>query len=105
MYFEDADLGRKFSEVGYENVFVPSAVVRHLGAHSTSQAKGRMERVHHESAYTYLAARYHPWYLWPLRAVLRAGLFLRLAATASGALNVRMSAMLHRRRFPAESKR
>lgn len=106
MYFEDVDLGRKFSERGYENVFVPSAVVRHLGAHSTSQTDGRMGRVHHESAYTYLAARYHPWYLWPLRALLRAGLSLRLATTGGrGPLKARMIRMRHPRRSAPESKR
>lgn len=82
MYFEDVDLGRKFGERGYANVFVPASTVSHLGAHSTSQTSGRMERVHHESAYTYLAAKYHPWYLWPLRAALRSGLWLRLALLA-----------------------
>lgn len=82
MYFEDVDLGKKFGERGYESVFVPSAVVSHLGAHATSQASVRMMRVHHESAYTYLAAKYHAWYLWPLRAALRVGLWLRLTLTA-----------------------
>jgi len=81
MYFEDVDLGKKFGERGYESVFVPSAVVSHLGAHATSQSSARMIRVHHESAYTYLAAKYHAWYLWPLRAALRVGLWLRLALT------------------------
>jgi N-acetylglucosaminyl-diphospho-decaprenol L-rhamnosyltransferase len=81
MYFEDVDLGKKFGESGYENVFVPSAIVHHLGAHSTAQAPGRMNRAHHESAYTFLAAKYQAWYLWPVRAALRAGLWLRLALT------------------------
>lgn len=81
MYFEDVDLGKKFAESGYENVFVPSAIVHHLGAHSTAQASGRMNRAHHESAYMFLAAKYHAWYLWPLRAALRVGLWLRLALT------------------------
>jgi N-acetylglucosaminyl-diphospho-decaprenol L-rhamnosyltransferase len=81
MYFEDVDLGRKFVASGYENVFVPASVVSHLGAHATSQASARMERVHHESAYTYLAAKYHAWFLWPLRAALRIGLWARLALT------------------------
>lgn len=81
MYFEDVDLGAKFGARGYENVFVPAAVVSHLGAHATSQASARMERVHHESAYAYLAGKYHAWFLWPLRAVLRVGLWARLALT------------------------
>jgi N-acetylglucosaminyl-diphospho-decaprenol L-rhamnosyltransferase len=81
MYFEDVDLGKKVGETGYENVFVPSSVVHHLGAHSTAQASKRMNRAHHESAYTYLAAKYRVWYLWPLRAVLRVGLWIRLALT------------------------
>ena len=40
-----------------------------------------MRGVHHESAYRYLSRKYHGWYLWPLRAVLRVGLELRSRLT------------------------
>lgn len=77
MYFEDVDLGRRVVESGFRNVYAPTAVITHTGAHSTSSAGSAMVRVHHRSAYRYMAAKYHGWYLWPLRVALRLGLGLR----------------------------
>jgi N-acetylglucosaminyl-diphospho-decaprenol L-rhamnosyltransferase len=78
MYFEDVDLSARASRAGWRVVYAPSAEVVHLGAHSTGGAVSRrMIRAHHASAYRYLAAKYHGWYLWPLRVVLRAGLAVR----------------------------
>lgn len=79
MYFEDVDLGARMTRKGYSNLYVPSAVVTHTGAHSTSGHSREMERVHHDSAYLYLSRKYGAWYLWPLRAVLRVGLWIRKA--------------------------
>ncbi|WP_105035113.1 glycosyltransferase family 2 protein [Cryobacterium aureum] len=77
MYFEDVDLGRRIALTGRENIFVPSATVVHTGAHSTEQARTRMVRAHHNSAYLYLENRYSGWHLWPLRMILKAALYLR----------------------------
>lgn len=77
MYFEDVDLGYRLSSSGLLNVHVPQSVVEHTGAHSTAKESGRMLRAHHTSAYRYLSRRYSAWYLWPLRVVLRVGLWLR----------------------------
>ena len=77
MYFEDVDLGARMTRAGLANLYVPTAVVTHTGAHSTSGTSKVMERVHHESAYLYLSRKYRGWYLWPLRAALRVGLSLR----------------------------
>jgi len=77
MYFEDVDLGARMSRAGWANVYVPSAVVTHTGAHSTSRFQSRMDHVHHRSAYTYLARKYPHWYLAPLRLSLRVGIALR----------------------------
>ena len=77
MYFEDVDLGRRVVENGDRNVYAPSAVITHTGAHSTSSAGSAMVRAHHRSAYRYMARKYHGWYLWPLRVALRLGLGLR----------------------------
>jgi N-acetylglucosaminyl-diphospho-decaprenol L-rhamnosyltransferase len=77
MYFEDVDLGERMGRAGWKNVYVPSAVVTHTGAHSTSQSSKFMERVHHQSAYRYLSRKYSAWYLAPLRLVLRIGLATR----------------------------
>lgn len=77
MYFEDVDLGARFGRNGWQNVYVPQAVVTHSGAHSTSQNSRAMEKIHHKSAYLYLSRKYSAWYLWPLRVVLNAGLRAR----------------------------
>jgi N-acetylglucosaminyl-diphospho-decaprenol L-rhamnosyltransferase len=77
MYFEDVDLGARLGKLGWSNIYVPDAVVTHTGAHSTSGSAKRMERVHHNSAYIYLAEKYSAWYLGPVRVVLRLGLAAR----------------------------
>lgn len=79
MYFEDVDLGARLTRAGRSNLYVPSAVVTHTGAHSTAGHSREMERVHHRSAYLYLSRKYRGWYLWPLRVALRVGLAVRAA--------------------------
>lgn len=77
MYFEDVDLGRRIGEAGYRCRYVPSAVVTHVGAHSTSHASTAMVRAHHRSAYTYVS-RVYSGPLWaPVRWALRIGLAVR----------------------------
>lgn len=81
MYFEDVDLGDRLTKAGWQNVYVPSAEVVHVGGHATARSSDRMLAVHHESAYRYIADR-HPGVKWaPLRASVKAGLALRLKAT------------------------
>jgi N-acetylglucosaminyl-diphospho-decaprenol L-rhamnosyltransferase len=77
MYFEDVDLGARLVEAGFVNLYWPSAVVTHSGAHSTAHRAGLMERAHHVSAYRYVARKYGRWYLLPIRVVLRIGIFAR----------------------------
>lgn len=77
MYFEDVDLGARVQSMGGRNRFVAGATVQHTGAHSTSTSADVMLRAHHRSAALFLSRRYGHWYQAPLRAVLRAGLFLR----------------------------
>jgi N-acetylglucosaminyl-diphospho-decaprenol L-rhamnosyltransferase len=80
MYFEDVDFGKRVGEAGYRNVYAPSAIVTHSGAHATSSAGRVMIRAHHASAYRFMADKYSGWYLWPLRAALRVGLAVRSRA-------------------------
>lgn len=77
MYFEDVDLGARMARAGRANLYVPSAIVTHTGAHSTVHSAGAMDAAHHDSAYTYLSRKYTAWYLWPLRVALRLGLGFR----------------------------
>jgi N-acetylglucosaminyl-diphospho-decaprenol L-rhamnosyltransferase len=81
MYFEDVDLGKRVAEAGLINVYEPAATVVHTGAHSTASAAHSMREVHHQSAYKFLARKYHAWYLWPLRVALRIGLGIRARLT------------------------
>ena len=79
MYFEDVDLGYRFSKRGYRNVYEPSALVVHTGAHSTHQDSARMISAHHDSARRFLSKKYSGPFLWPLRAVLTGALSARSA--------------------------
>lgn len=78
MYFEDVDLGERLGRAGWQNVYVPSAKVMHVQGVSTAKASSKMLAAHHESAYRFIADR-HQGPLWaPVRAVIKAGLALRL---------------------------
>lgn len=77
MYFEDVDLGYRLGKQGWRNVYEPAAVVKHSGAHSTRESSDAMIAAHHTSAYRFLATKYHQWYLWPVRVVLRTALAIR----------------------------
>ncbi len=79
MYFEDLDLGERFGKAGWQNVYVPSAVVVHTGGHATARDPGAMAAEHHRSAWIYLSRHYPGWRWAPVRWVLRAGLLLRSA--------------------------
>lgn len=79
MYFEDVDLGYRLGKLGYRNVYEPSAVVTHTGAHSTSSDSSAMIAAHHESARKFLSKKYSGWWLWPVRSALTVGLKLRSA--------------------------
>ncbi|MEO6715373.1 MAG: glycosyltransferase family 2 protein [Mycobacteriales bacterium] len=83
MYFEDLDLCRRLAASGWQSVFVPGAVVEHVGGHVARAPKHSkaMLLAHHRSAYRYLAGQYAGprWAL--VRAVLAAGLAGRFVAS------------------------
>jgi N-acetylglucosaminyl-diphospho-decaprenol L-rhamnosyltransferase len=83
MYFEDVDLGYRIGQMGYRNVYEPSAVVTHTGAHSTATESARMIRAHHDSARRFLDKKYPGPLLWPVRTALGTGLRVRSAIVAS----------------------
>jgi N-acetylglucosaminyl-diphospho-decaprenol L-rhamnosyltransferase len=78
MYFEDVDLGDRIGRAGWQNVYVPSAEVTHLGGHATSKSSEKMLAAHHASAYRYLADRHQGPEWKPLLAAIKAGLKIRL---------------------------
>lgn len=78
MYFEDVDLGDRIGKAGWQNVYVPSATVTHIGGHSTSKASAKMLAAHHASAYQYLADRHQGPEWKPVLAAIKAGLKIRL---------------------------
>ncbi|MGB8649092.1 MAG: glycosyltransferase family 2 protein [Mycobacteriales bacterium] len=77
MYCEDMDLCRRLAEAGWQNVYVPSAVITHVGGHATAGASRAMLREHHRALYTYLSEHYHGRRWAPLRAALALGLLVR----------------------------
>lgn len=84
MYFEDVDLGKRIGEAGAASLYVPSAVVTHIGGQSTKRHSRRMIVVHHRSAYLYLSRKYAAWYLWPVRTALRISLAIRAYVSSRG---------------------
>ena len=77
MYFEDVDLGYRAGRLGLRSVYVPQAVVTHVGGASTRSNSRAMLRAHHDSAKKFIAAKY-PGARWaPVRWVLSAGLSTR----------------------------
>ena len=85
MYCEDMDLCRRLAAAGWSSVYVPAAVVTHIGAHATRLHSTRMLAEHHRSLHRYLSRQYSGRrYLW-LRPLLAAGLAVRfIAALAVG---------------------
>ncbi|HEY7048989.1 MAG TPA: glycosyltransferase family 2 protein [Jatrophihabitantaceae bacterium] len=77
MYFEDVDLGERLGKAGWQNVYVPSAVVTHTGGHATSRDPVRMAAEHHRSAWIYIANHYRGRRWAPVRWMLRLGLGAR----------------------------
>jgi N-acetylglucosaminyl-diphospho-decaprenol L-rhamnosyltransferase len=77
MYCEDMDLCRRIAEAGWQNVYVPSAVITHIGGASTSAVPTRMLREHHKALHTYLSEHYQGARWAPLRALLAVGLAIR----------------------------
>lgn len=85
MYFEDVDLGARLGEAGWQNVYVPSAEVVHVGGHAAGRVPEKMLPEHHRSAYRYLSGRYRGPRYAPLRLALRAGLAARSAVAVRAA--------------------
>lgn len=82
MYFEDVDLGYRLGQTGWENRYVPAAVVHHSGGHSTKARSAQMRAAHHHSAEQFLKRRYPG----PLGTIVRwpLALGLRIRARLSG---------------------
>jgi N-acetylglucosaminyl-diphospho-decaprenol L-rhamnosyltransferase len=91
MYFEDLDLCERIGRAGWQNVYVPAAVVVHEGGAAASREPRAMADAHHASAWRYLSRRYAGIRWLPVRVALRAGLAGRAAlarrvpAVAAGA--------------------
>lgn len=100
MYCEDMDLCRRLAGAGWLNVYVPAAVVTHLGGHATRRDAIRMLAEHHRSLYRYLSRQYAGPRFALLRVGLAVGLALRyllaraVAAVAEGAAPTRSAAVL-----------
>lgn len=100
MFMEDVDLDARISAAGWQVVYIPTAVIEHLGGHSTSRTSRRMVIAHHRSLYRYLCRRYAGGAWLPLRAALGVGLAARLAVAlvfakdSAGAAATRSAAVL-----------
>jgi N-acetylglucosaminyl-diphospho-decaprenol L-rhamnosyltransferase len=82
MYCEDMDLCRRLAVAGWQNVYVPSAVITHIGGHATRSESAAMLKEHHKALYTYLSEHYRSRRYAPLRFALAAGLRFRYLLAA-----------------------
>lgn len=89
MYMEDVDLGDRLARAGWQNVYVPDAVVTHAKGHAAGRHPESMLPAHHESAYRFQADRHPRTWQAPLRWSLRAGLALRSRVVVAAALRRR----------------
>ncbi len=100
MYCEDMDLCRRLAEAGWQNVYVPSAVITHVGGHATAGRPRAMLREHHKALFTYLSEHYRGARWAPLRALLAVGLTARylvasrVRSVADGAAPTRSAELL-----------
>jgi N-acetylglucosaminyl-diphospho-decaprenol L-rhamnosyltransferase len=85
MFFEDVDLGERLALAGWDNVYVPTARVTHVGGTSWRDRPARMISAHHASARRYLHHRYDRWYHWPLRVAITVGMAVRERVELRGA--------------------
>lgn len=83
MYMEDVDLGDRLGKAGWQNIFVPSAEIRHVKGHAASSHPETMLPAHHRSAYKFQADRHPHWWQAPLRWILKAGLWVRCQIAVS----------------------
>ncbi len=77
MYLEDVDLGDRLGRAGWQNVYVPDAVIHHDQGHAAKAVPEFTLRAHHRSAYLFQADRHPRTWQAPIRWALRAGLELR----------------------------
>ena len=82
MYCEDMDLCRRLAVAGWQSVYVPSAVITHIGGHATQGVSKAMLKEHHKALYTYLSEHYRSPRHAPLRWALAAGLWARYLLAA-----------------------
>ncbi|CAO5243093.1 N-acetylglucosaminyl-diphospho-decaprenol L-rhamnosyltransferase [Frankia sp. AgKG'84/4] len=100
MFMEDVDLGRRLGLASWPSVYVPTAVVEHLGGHSTKRSSRRMVIAHHRSMFRYLSRQYPGPAAAPLRLALGVGLTARLllalafAKDSAGARATRSAGLL-----------
>ena len=77
MFVEDVDLCFRAKKKGWRSLFVPQAQLTHSGAHSTGPRMAEMVKAHHQSMRKVLFRLYEGPLYWPIRQVLRAGLWVR----------------------------
>ena len=77
MFVEDVDLCFRAKKSGWRSLFVPNARLTHSGAHSTGPRMAEMVNAHHTSMRRFLFHMYEGPLYWPIRQVLRVGLWLR----------------------------
>jgi GT2 family glycosyltransferase len=99
MYFEETDLCYRSRLAGWENWYTPSAVVTHLGAHSTSREPERMSAEFYRSLARFYRKNYSPARYALLKAISVAGVAYWTARSLRGLLLRRIGGATFKRRL------
>jgi N-acetylglucosaminyl-diphospho-decaprenol L-rhamnosyltransferase len=74
IFFNDVDLSKRMADAGWKTTYLPDARVVHRHGASTRQARAKMIRESHRSAFRYLRKHDHSGLFW-LKAVILLPLF------------------------------
>jgi len=86
MHFEDLDWCLRFTQMGFEVLFVPDAIVRHVGGVSSATRPVRVELYKHVSWVRFLRKHFTAYYPSAFMALVVALVFARFGLVAAGKL-------------------
>lgn len=86
LHFEDLDWCLRFTQTGFEVLFVPDVTVRHVGGISSASRPVRVELYKHVSLVRFLRKHFTAYYPSAFMAMVVALVFTRFAFVAAGKL-------------------
>lgn len=96
LYYEDTDLFLRISKAGWRMVYVPEAVITHIGGRSSAQLSGNKQVLLYKSLFIYLRKHRGKWQTWLFALIFKPGVVIReIVHTFSGAAVFLISILLN----------